>query len=337
MTTTPQLRRVRITGTGMFVPPRVVTNDDLAKRMDTSDEWIQKRTGIKQRHHVEDGMGPTDLAYEASKQALEAAGLEATDIDMIVVATLSPEHYFPGTGVYLQHRLGLERTPAMDIRCQCTGFLYALQTAQMMVGSGLYNRVLLVGAEVHSTTLDFTDRGRDVAVIFGDGAGAMILEASDDETRGIRSVHLHAQGEHADRLRAELPAPAHQPSITAEDVMEGRVFPKMDGKFVFKHAVTRMPEAIMEAIGHNGLSGEDIDLFLFHQANLRINEFVAQMMGIPPEKTHHNIDRFGNCSAASIPMLLDECVRSGRVKPGTTLLMAGFGSGFTWGSAILDW
>lgn len=337
MAKTPQLRPVRITGTGMYVPPRVVTNDDLAQRMDTSDEWIVQRTGIKARHHVDEGTGPTDLAYEASVRALEAAGIGPEDLDMILVSTLSPEHPFPGTSVYLQHRLGLDRTPALDLRAQCTGFLYGLETARLMVGSGLYDRVLLVGAEIHSTALDYSDRGRDVAVIFGDGAGALVLEASDDDDRGILTVNLHAQGEHADRLRAELPAPRLHPPISAELIAEGRFWPKMDGRFVFKNAVVRLPETIMEAMSATELTGDDIDLFLFHQANLRINEFVGGMMGIPAEKCPHNIDRYGNCSAASIPMLLDECVREGKVKEGTTLLMAGFGSGFTWGSAILRW
>lgn len=337
MPQTPNLRPVRISGTGMYVPSRVVTNHDLAQRFDTSDEWIVQRTGIKERRHVEEGTGPSDLAYEASVRALEAAGIGPEDLDMILVSTLSPEHPFPGTSVYLQHRLGLERTPALDLRAQCTGFLYGLETARLMVGSGLYDRVLLVGAELHSTALDYTDRGRDVAVIFGDGAGAMVLEAGDDDSRGILTVHLHAQGEHADRLRAELPAPRLNPPISAQLIEEGRFWPQMDGRFVFKNAVVRLPETIMEAMSATELTGDDIDLFLFHQANLRINEFVGNMMGIPPEKAPYNIDRYGNCSAASIPMLLDECVRDGRVKDGTTVLMAGFGSGFTWGSAIIRW
>lgn len=335
MAKSQQLRNVRISGTGMYVPPRVVTNDDLAKRFETSDEWIVQRTGIKARRHVDPGVGPSDLAYEAAKRALDAAGLEPGDLDMILVATLSPEHPFPGTSAYLQHMLGLDRTPAMDIRAQCTGFLYGLDTARLMVASGAYDRVLLVGAELHSTALDYTERGRDVAVIFGDGAGAVILEPCDDENKGILAVKLHAQGQHADRLRAELPAPRLHPPISAALIEEGRFWPKMDGRFVFKNAVVRLPETIMEVMSETELTGEDIDLFLFHQANLRINEFVANMMGIPPEKAPYNIDRYGNCSAGSIPMLLDECVKAGKVQDGTTVLMAGFGSGFTWGSAII--
>jgi 3-oxoacyl-[acyl-carrier-protein] synthase-3 len=333
----PVMRRARITGTGMFVPPRVVTNDDLAKLMDTSDEWIQQRTGIRERHHVDPGTGPADLALEASNRALDAAGLKATDIDAIIVASLSPHHEFPGVGVFLQDRLGISGCPALDVRNQCTGFLYALQIANLYVASGQYDRVLLCGAEVHSTGVEFTDRGRDVSVIFGDGAGAVILEPSDDDERGIESVHTHAEGKHAKKLWVEAPASAYSPRLTAQMIEEGRHFPKMDGRFVFKHAVTRMPEVIKEALEHNKVQPHEVDLWLFHQANLRINEFVAKSLEIPDERTHNNIQVYGNCSAASIPMLLDECVRGGRVSQGDRIAMAGFGSGFTWGSALLRW
>ncbi len=331
------MRGVRVTGTGMHVPERVVTNADLAAKMDTSDEWILQRTGNETRRHVDPGTGPAELAREASIRALDAAGLEATRLDAIVVASLSPHHDFPGTSVFLQHQLGLAEIPAMDIRCQCTGFLYALQVGRLFVASGQYDRVLVCGAEVHSTGLDFTTRGRDTAVIFGDGASALILEPSDDQERGILSVHVHAQGEHAKRLWVEAPGSSRSPRITPEDLEAGRQYPYMDGRFVFKHAVTRMPEAIHEALDHNKCSIGDVDLFLFHQANLRINQYVAQQLEIPPEKTHHNIARYGNCSAASIPMCLDECVRQGRLREGALICMAAFGSGFTWGSALIRW
>jgi 3-oxoacyl-[acyl-carrier-protein] synthase-3 len=331
------MRRVRITGTGMHVPERVVTNDDLAQLMDTSDEWIQQRTGIHTRCHVDPGTGPADLALEASSRALEAAGLEPGDLDAIIVPSLSPHHEFPGISAFLQHRLGIAEIPAMDVRCQCTGFLYALQVGKLFVASGQYDRVLVCGAEVHSTGLDFTTRGRDVAVIFGDGSGAVILEPSDDAERGILSIHLHAEGKYAKKLWVEAPASCYSPRFTREMFDEGLHYPKMDGRFVFKHAVTRMPEVIQEALDANKCSLGDVDLFLFHQANLRINEFVGQSLGIPPEKTHHNIMVYGNCSAASIPMCLDECVRSGRIGEGALICMAGFGSGFTWGSALLRW
>jgi 3-oxoacyl-[acyl-carrier-protein] synthase-3 len=331
------LRKVAITGTGMYVPPRVVTNADLEKLMDTSDEWIQQRTGVRERHHVDPGTTPADLAYEATVRAVEAAELELRDLDAIIVATLSPQHEFPGTAVFLQDRLGLAEIPAMDIRCQCTGFLYALQVGQLYVASGLYDRVLVCGVDVHSVGLDMTTRGRDVSVIFGDGAGAVVLEPSDDAERGILSIHLHAEGKYAKKLWVEAPGCALSPWLTTEMLEEGRHYPKMDGKFVFKHAVTRMPEVINEALAANKCAVADVDLCIFHQANLRINEYVGTQLGIPPEKTYNNIQIYGNCSAGSIPMCLDECVRAGRLEAGDLLLMAGFGSGFTWGSALIRW
>ncbi len=331
------LRNVRITGTGMYVPPRVVKNADLAELMDTTDEWIRQRTGIEERHHADPGTGPSDLAIESATRALEAAGLEAAQLDAIVVASLSPEHDFPGISAFLQHKLGLAGCPSFDVRAQCTGFLYALQVGQLYVASGIHDRVLVCGAELHSTGMDFSTRGRDVAVIFGDGSGAVILEPSNDAERGILSVHLHTQGEHAERLWVEAPGSSLHPRITHEMLDAGLQYPKMDGRFVFKHAVTRMPEVLNEALEHNKCALDDVKLFLFHQANLRINEYVAGQLGIPPEKLESNIQRYGNCSAGSIPMLLDECVRGGRVKEGDLIAMAGFGSGFTWGAALIRW
>ena len=331
------LRKVRITGTGMYVPPRVVTNDELAKLMDTSDEWIQQRTGIVTRHHVDPGTGPADLAFEASTRALEAAGLEAGDLDAIIVPSLSPHHDFPGNSAFLQALLGVAEIPALDVRCQCTGFLYALQVGQFFVGSGQYDRVLVCGTEVHSTGMEFNTRGRDVAVIFGDGAGAVILEPSEDPERGIASIHTHADGRFAKKLWVEAPGCVYSPRITPEMMEEGRHYPHMDGRFVFKHAVTRMPEAIHEVLEVNETPIEDVDLFLFHQANLRINEYVAGQLEIGPERSYSNIQVYGNCSAASIPMLLDECARTGRITQGDRICMAGFGSGFTWGSALIRW
>jgi len=331
------MRPVAIAGTGMYVPPRVVTNHDLAKLMDTSDEWIQQRSGIVERHHVDPGVGPAHLAHQAALHALDAAGLEPRDIDYIIVAALSPHHEFPGTSAFLQDLLGLAGCPAMDVRCQCTGFLYGLQTARLLVASGEYDRVLLVGTEVHSTALDFTTRGRDVSVLFGDGSGAVILAPSDDPERGVLSVHTHAEGKFAKKLWIEAPGSVYSPRISAELMDEGRHYPHMEGRFVFKHAVTRMPEAVREALEHNKTELADVKLWLFHQANLRINEMVAAQLGIATDRLANNIDRYGNCSAASIPMLLDECVRGGRVERGDLVAMAGFGSGFTWGSALVRW
>ena len=329
-------RAVKISGTGMHVPPKVVTNDDLAKLMDTSDEWIQQRSGIKERRYVDDGVTPTDIAEKAALAALEKAGLKGSDIDLLVVATLSPEHFFPGNSAFLQERLGMGVAPALDVRCQCTGFLYALNVGQLFVGSGQYNRVMVVGVEIHSRGVEFATRGRDVAVLFGDGAGAVILEPAEENEQGFLSMHLHAEGKFADKLWVDAPGMAHAPTmITDAMLQEGMQFPKMDGRFVFKNAVTRMPEVIREGLAENDLSIDDVDFFLFHQANMRINEFVAGQLKVPAEKTYNNIQKYGNCSAASIPICLAECVDSGKIKRGDLVAMTGFGSGFTWGTALV--
>ncbi len=332
--------RVKIIGTGMCVPETVVTNHDLAKVMETSDEWIQQRSGIVERRHVREGETPASLAEAASRRALEAAGIEAGELDGIVLATLSSEHDFPGTSFFLHERLGVAEIPCFDLRAQCSGFLFSLATAQGLILSGQMRRVLVVGCEVHSTGLDFSTRGRDVAVLFGDGAGAVVLEANDDpESRtGILGLRMHAQGEHARRLWVEAPSSAHYPTrMTEEMFREGRHFPHMEGRLVFKHAVTRMPEVLRATLDAAGVKLDDVDHFLFHQANLRINEYVAQQLGIPPEKCPSNIGRYGNCSAASIPMLLDEVARDGRLQPGQIVAMTAFGSGFTWATAVARW
>ena len=332
--------RARISGTGMCVPERVVTNDDLAELMDTSDEWIRQRSGIAQRHYVEPGQKPSELALQASQRALAAAGLDAGDLDCIVLATLSAEADFPGTSFFLQERLGVGETPCFDLRAQCSGFVYSLSVANSFVRSGAYKRVLVVGCEVHSTGIDLSTDGRDVAVLFGDGAGAVIVEANADpgDASGILEVRLHAEGKYADKLWIEAPGSGFQPTrITPELLAQKRHFPRMQGRFVFKHAVTRMPEVLKESLDAASVKLEEVDHFLFHQANLRINEFVAQQLGIAPEKCPHNIDRYGNCSAASIPMLLDENVRAGKIRRGDLVAMATFGSGFSWSSAILRW
>jgi 3-oxoacyl-[acyl-carrier-protein] synthase-3 len=332
--------RAKITGTGMAVPKRIVTNDDLSKQMDTSDEWIRQRSGIEQRHWVSEGETPSTLAHEATLAALEQAGLEPGDLDCILLATLSAEHDFPGTSFFLHERLDLDDTPCIDLRAQCSGFLYALSFADSLILSGKYERVLVVGAEVHSTGLDVSTRGRDVAVLFGDGAGAVVLEPNRDENdpAGVLHASLHAEGRHARRLWLEYPSSAHSPMrLPQEAIDEGRIFPKMEGRFVFKHAVTRMPEVLREALDAASVKLEDVDLFLFHQANLRINEYVAGQLEIPAEKIFNNIQRYGNCSAGSIPMLLAECSRNGLLAPGRLVCMTGFGSGFTWASAVVRW
>jgi 3-oxoacyl-[acyl-carrier-protein] synthase-3 len=329
--------RAKITGTGMYVPERVVTNDDLAELMDTSDEWIRQRSGVVERHYIVEGETPVDLARNASRRALEAAGLEASEIDCIVLATLSPQADFPGTSFFLQDQLGLGETPCFDLRAQCSGFVYSLACANGFIQAKMFRRVLVVGCEVHSTGIDLSDTGRDGAVLFGDGAGAVVLEANDDpnDPAGLIEVRLHAQGEHAQKLWIEGPASGHTPVRIDHQMIDERLhFPRMEGRFVFKHAVTRMPQVLMEALNAASLKLEDVDLFLFHQANLRINEYVANELGIPEQKRISNIERYGNCSAASIPMLLDEAIRGGRLAPGQLFSMTTFGSGFSWASAV---
>lgn len=329
----------KILGVGSFVPPRILKNEDLASLMDTSDEWIQQRTGIKQRHWIDGAVATSDLALEASKRALDSAGVRKEEIDMILFATLSPDHDFPGSACFLQAKLGLSGCPAIDVRQQCSGFLYGLSMSDQFIKGGMARKVLLVGAEIHSRGLDKTTRGRDVAVLFGDGAGAVILGASEDSSGPrILSTHLHADGAFARELWVEAPTQAGAGDRITQELLEvGAHYPRMNGKTVFMHAVRRMPEAIHEALAFNRLKMEDIDLFLFHQANLRINEMVAKQLGIPEEKVFNTIDRFGNTTAATLPLGMDEAVKAGKLKPGMTVAMAAFGSGFTWASAVFKY
>jgi 3-oxoacyl-[acyl-carrier-protein] synthase III len=324
--------------TGYSVPDRVVSNEELTQWWDTSDEWIRERSGIEQRHWVEPGQqAGSDLALEATRAALERADMKATDLDCIIYATLSPDFFFPGSGVYLQRKLGVPGIPALDIRNQCTGFLYGLSVADAWIRTGQYRRILLVGAEVHSTGMDFSPRGRDLGVLFGDGAGVAILGPTEDGERGVRSTHLYADGTHAEMLWCESDASARFPRISHEDLDAGRHYPVMNGRQVFKHAVTRMPESVRTALAQHGLTTEDVDLLVAHQANLRINQMVAAELGIGDDRVYNNIERFGNTTAATIPIALDECVQSGRLKRGDLLVLTGFGSGFTWGSAVIRW
>ena len=324
-------------GTGFYVPERVVTNADLAELMDTSDEWIVERTGIRERRWVPEGMSGAEMARRASVKAMEEAGIDASDIDAIVLGTLSPDHFFPGTGVYLQRELGLELVPALDIRAQCSGFVYGLSVADAWIRSGQYETILLVGVEIQSTGLDLSTRGRDMAVLFGDGAGAAILTATDEPGRGVLSTHIYADGEHANILWAEAASSKKQPRISEEDLREGRHYPRMDGKEVFRHAVTRMPQAVHAALAANDLRAEDIDLLVPHQANLRISQMVQRRLGLPDDKVVNNIDRYGNTTAATIPIALSEAVEAGRVRRGDLVCLVAFGSGFTWGSALVRW
>lgn len=338
-----------ISGTGYYVPPRRVTNDELKSvyGIDTTHEWIVQRTGIEERRFADEGVGTADLAVHAAEAAIKNAGIEKHDLDMIVFATLSPEHCFPGSGVYLQAKLGLceganaKFVPALDVRNQCSGFLYALATASSMVKSGACKHVLVVGSEVHSAALDLSTRGRAVASLFGDGAGAVVVSATDED-RGIRTWKLGADGRFADVLAQNVWDIRKRPFIPQNADGVGQVSPEdmwahMDGKLVFKNAVERMMTVLMEACIGAGCTGQDIDLFVFHQANMRINQFIQQHLGIPEEKIVHNIQRYGNTTAATIPILLAESVQSGKLVRGMKVAMVAFGSGFTWGAAIADW
>jgi 3-oxoacyl-[acyl-carrier-protein] synthase-3 len=320
-------------------------NDDLRELMDTSDEWIQQRTGIKQRHWVDadSDLCTSDLALEACKKALENAKVKKEELDMIILATLSPDHEFPGTACFLQAKLDAPGIPALDVRQQCSGFIYSMSIADQFIRTGMYNKILIVGAETHSKGIDQSTRGRDVAVLFGDGAGAIVLGVADpNDAHGgkILSTHLHADGRFARELWIEQPSMTHPgarttPEFVAEN--EPKYYPAVNGKTVFMHAVKRMPEVLAEALEKNGLKLSDIDLFLFHQANLRINEMVAKTLGIPEEKVFNTIDRFGNTTAATIPLGMDEAVKAGKLKPGMLVASAAFGSGFTWASTIYRW
>lgn len=337
------MMKAKILGVGSYVPPRVWKNDDIAAMMDTNDEWIRQRTGIEQRHWVESNVSTSDLAVVAAEKACESAKIKKEDIDCIVFATLSPDHDFPGSGCFLQAKMGIPAgVPAFDIRQQCTGFLYGLSLAEQYVKSGMFKRVLVVGAEVHSKGLNRTPAGRDVAVLFGDGAGAVIVgpcegDVSEKDAQ-IFSTHIHADGNFAKELWVAAPGFANGAErLTTAMVEEGLHYPQMNGKTVFVHAVKRMPEAIMEVLAKNGKKIEDVDLFLFHQANLRINEMVGKQLGIPPEKIFNTIQRFANTTAATIPIGMDEAVKAGKLKKGMLVASAAFGSGFTWGSSLFRW
>ena len=333
-----QMPRTEFISTGFHVPERVVSNAELTQWWETSDEWIRERSGIRERHWVEGGkQAGSDLALEATRIALERADMQPGDLDCIIYATLSPDHFFPGSGVYLQRKLGVPGIPALDVRNQCTGFLYALSVADGWIRMGQYRRILVVGAEVHSTGMDFGPAGRDLGVLFGDGAGAVILGPTGDDGRGVLSTHLFADGRHAELLWCESDASAHNPRISHEDLDAGRQYPKMQGRDVFRHAVTRMPETVKLALETNGLGIADVKLLIAHQANLRINEMVAKHLGLREDQVYNNIDRFGNTTAATIPIAIDECVQAGRLARGDLLILTAFGSGFTWGSAAIRW
>jgi 3-oxoacyl-[acyl-carrier-protein] synthase-3 len=329
--------RAAIAAIGTYVPDRVVTNQDLTRHMETSDEWIQQRTGVKERRWVEPGQGNSDLALEATRRALAQAGWKPTDLEAIVYASLSPDHMFPGDGCFLNAKLGLPGVPALDIRNQCSGFIYGLSVADAWIRMGQYRRVLLVGSEVHSTGLDVSTRGRDVSVIFGDGAAATLLEATDDPGRGVLSTHLHADGRFARDLWTDKPGSLYHPRMS-RDLLDGTdIFPKMEGQKVFKHAIVKMPEAVREALSKNGLVPKDIKVLIPHQANLRISEMVQRSLELSDDQVFNNIQKYGNTTAASVPLALSEAVSARGVQRGDLVALCAFGAGFTWASALVRW
>jgi len=332
------MRHAKIAGVGHYLPTKIVTNQDLEKIMATSHEWIVERTGIEERRYFEEGTDTTtNMGTKAAEKALAMANLSASDLDMIIFATLSPDYFFPGSGVLLQRELGVKNIPALDIRNQCSGFIYALSVADQFIKTGMYNNVLVVGSEIHSSGLDFSDKGRAVSVIFGDGAGAVVLSPSTTENQGILSTHLHADGELAEELACVAPSSNKKERLTKEMIDDGSIYPYMNGQTVFKNAVVKFPEVIMEALNQNGYQPQDIDLLIPHQANLRITSFIQQKMGLPAEKVFSNIQRYGNTTAASIPIALSEAVEQGKIKAGDLVCLAAFGSGFTWASALIRW
>jgi 3-oxoacyl-[acyl-carrier-protein] synthase III len=329
--------RTRFLGTGFAVPDRVVTNDDLSQMMDTSDEWIRTRTGIRERRWVREGETGVDLALAATHRALEMAGEPVSAIDAIVYATSTPDHFAPGNGVFLQRALGVGTIPAIDIRTQCSGFVYALSVADAWVRTGQYHRVLVVGAEVQSTGMLMTTEGRNVSVIFADGAGAAVLGPTDREDRGILAFDLHSEGAHAEKLWVDSPGSMYHPRVSPEHIAAGRQYLDMDGKEVFRHAVVRMPESVQAVLAATGRTTADLKLLVAHQANLRIAEMIQRTLCLRDDQVYNNIMSYGNTTAATIPIALDECVRAGRVEEGDLLVLTAFGSGFLWGSAAVVW
>lgn len=332
----------RITGLGYYVPDNVVKNEDLSKLMDTNDEWIQERTGIKERRWIKENSGDTtaSMGVKAAKIAIERAGISKDDIDFIVFATLSPDYYFPGPGVQVQHDLGIKTVGAIDIRNQCSGFVYGISVADNFIKTGMYKNVLVIGSELHSRGLDKTTRGRGVSVIFGDGAGAAILSREEDTSKGILSTHLHSQGEFAEELVVKAPGMGTRwvTDILAENNPDDEsYYPYMNGQFVFKNAVVRFSEVIMEGLIKNNLQVSDIDMLIPHQANLRISQFIQRKFKLNDDQVFNNIQKYGNTTAASIPIALTEAWEEGKIKEGDKVVLAAFGSGFTWGSVIMKW
>ena len=329
--------RSKFLGTGLAVPDRVVTNDELSQLMDTTDDWIRTRTGIQERRWVREGESGVEMGRKATDQALDMAGLSPADLDAIVYATSSPDHFAPGNGVYLQRMLGISTIPALDVRAQCSGFIYALSVADAWIRAGQYRNILVVGSEIQSTGLELSTAGRHLAVIFWDGAGAAGVGRREDGNGGNLGFDLHSEGVHAEKLWVDAPGSMYHPRVSPEQIEAGRQYLEMDGKEVFRHAVVRMPESVRAVLASAGQSLNDMKLLLAHQANLRISEMMQKSLGLRDDQVYNNIQWYGNTTAATIPIALDECVRSGRLSRGDLVVMTAFGSGFMWGSAAVRW
>ena len=332
----------KIIGLGHYVPDNIVTNDDLSKIMDTTDQWIQERTGIKERRWVKpgDGQSTFSMGLEAAKKAISNSGIKKEDLDLIVFATLSPDYYFPGPGVQVQEALEINTVAALDIRAQCSGFVYSITVADQFIKTGMYKNVLVIGSELQSHGIDKSTRGRSISVIFGDGAGAAVLTREEDPTKGILSTHIHSEGKHALELATEAPGMGTRwvTDIMKDNNPEDFSYrPYMNGQFVFKHAVRRFSEVINEGLQKNNLESSDIDMLIPHQANLRISQFIQKKFGLSNDQVYNNIQKYGNTTAASIPIALSEAHQQGKIKEGDTVVLAAFGSGFTWGSVIIKW
>ncbi|MDG1043061.1 MAG: ketoacyl-ACP synthase III [Flavobacteriaceae bacterium] len=332
----------KIIGLGHYVPENIVTNDDLSKIMDTTDEWIQERTGIKERRWAKpgDGQSTFTMGLEAAKKAISNSGIEKEAIDLIVFATLSPDYYFPGPGVQIQEALKIDTVAALDIRAQCSGFVYSISVADQFIKTGMYKNVLVIGSELQSHGIDKSTRGRSISVIFGDGAGAAVLTREEDLTKGILSTHIHSEGKHALELATEAPGMGTRwvtDIIKDNDPEDFSYRPYMNGQFVFKHAVKRFSEVISEGLQKNSLDVSDIDMLIPHQANLRISQFIQKRFGLSDDQVYNNIQNYGNTTAASIPIALSEAHEQGKINAGDMVVLAAFGSGFTWGSVIIRW
>ncbi len=331
------MRKSKIAGVGHFVPERVVTNKDLEKLMDTSDEWIIERTGIKERRFFNPEKDTNaNMASRAALMALERAGMKTEDVNLIVYATITPDYMFPGSGVLMQRELGLAGIPAIDIRNACSGFIYGLSIADQYVKTGMFDNVLVIGAEIQSSGLDLTTRGRAVSVIFGDGAGAVVLQPSTEEDKGILSTHIHSDGNFAEELYVKDPGSSRKVRMSKELMDGDTIYGYMNGNLVFKYAVVRFKEVIEESLTANGFDIKDIDLLIPHQANLRISKFIEEKMGLDG-RVYHNIMRYGNTTGASIPIAMSEAWEEGKIADGKLICLAAFGSGFTWASALVRW